>query len=149
MYQHIIVAVDENDVSNKALQEAITLSKIHKAKLRIVHVVNEIYSGYLVAGVDYEQLELVFKQEAQKLLDKMEAIARKSLTDCESQLIEMKPEERISDKIIEVAKSWPADLLVLGTHGRRGFQHFILGSVAEGVIRSAPISILLIRSNLV
>ncbi|MCL9684958.1 universal stress protein [Legionella maioricensis] len=147
MYKHILVAVDESDTAKQALREAINLSQDHKAKLRLVHVVNEFYSGYLVAGVDYEQIELAFKQGAQKLLDEMEAMVRKEHMECDSQLIEIKTQERISEKIVEAAKDWPADLLVVGTHGRRGFQHFILGSVAEGVIRRASIPVLLVRGK--
>ena len=146
MYKHILVAVDESDTAKQALREAISLSQGHKAKLRLVHVVN-FYSGYLVAGVDYEQLELSFKQGAQKLLDEMEAAVRKEHIGCDSQLMEIKAQERISEKIVEAAKDWPADLLVVGTHGRRGFQHFILGSVAEGVIRGASIPVLLVRGQ--
>ncbi|BCA94650.1 universal stress protein [Legionella antarctica] len=147
MYQHIIVAVDESDVAKQALHEAISLSKEHQAKLRLVHVVNEFYSGYLVAGVDYEQIELSLRQGAQKLLDAMETMARMEHMDCDSQLIEIKSEERISAKLVEAAKDWPADLLVIGTHGRRGFQHFMLGSVAEGVIRRASIPVLMVRGK--
>lgn len=147
MYQNILVAVDESDISKQALQEAINLSKEQNAKLRILHVVHDFYTGYLGAGIDYEQLELAFKQEAQKLLDEMEAIAHQSKADCDSQLLVLKPQERISEKIIEAANKWPADLLVIGTHGRQGFQHFILGSVAEGVIRSASMPVLLIRGK--
>ncbi|KTD42196.1 universal stress protein [Legionella parisiensis] len=55
--------------------------------------------------------------------------------------------EKVPEKIIEAAKNWPADLIVVGTHGRRGYQHLLLGSVAEGVIRNAPMPVLLIRGK--
>jgi nucleotide-binding universal stress UspA family protein len=148
MYKHILVAVDDSDISSQALHEAIEISKKYQAKLRIVHVGNEFYVNYVGVGIDYEHLEKSFEEYGLKLLSKMEATARKSKVDCESLLIEMKtPQERTSEKIIEAAKGWPADLLVIGTHGRRGFHHLFLGSVAEEVIRIAPMPVLLIRGK--
>jgi nucleotide-binding universal stress UspA family protein len=146
MYNHILVAVDGSDVSEQALHEAIKMSKQHKAKLRIVHVVSEFYINYAGACIDYERLEKSFNDYGLKLLSQMEATAHKSNIECDSLLVEVKlPEERTSEKIIESAKAWPADLLVIGTHGRRGFHRLFLGSVAEEVIHIAPMPVLLIR----
>ena len=50
-----------------------------------------------------------------------------------------------SQALVEAAKRWSADLIVLGTHGRRGLHHLVLGSVAEGVVRLAPVPVLLVR----
>ena len=72
MYKHILVAVDDSDVSKQALHEAIKMSKQHKAKLRIVHVVNEFYINYVGTGIDYEQLEKSFKEYGLKFLSQME-----------------------------------------------------------------------------
>ncbi|WP_454780466.1 universal stress protein [Legionella sp. WA2022007384] len=148
MYQNILVAIDESDTSMQAFQEAIKLSKMHKAKLRIVHIANEFYAPYVGTGVDYEKLEASFKEYGQQFLDKMQTMAKKQYADCEAQLLEINPsKEKVPEKILEAAKNWPADLIVIGTHGRRGYQHLLLGSVAEGVIRNAPIPVLLIRGK--
>ena len=56
-------------------------------------------------------------------------------------------ERRVAQAIIEEAERRRADLIAMGTHGRRGVQHFMLGSVAEGVIRQATIPVLLLRST--
>ena len=55
--------------------------------------------------------------------------------------------ERIAQAIAKEAKNWPADLIVVGTHGRRGFSHFLLGSVAESIVRVASKPVLLIRGE--
>ena len=55
--------------------------------------------------------------------------------------------QRISDVIAKEAQKWPADLIVVGTHGRRGFSHFLLGSVAESIVRVATKPVLLIRGK--
>lgn len=148
MYQNILIAIDESDTSMQAFDEAIKLSKVHHAKLRIVHIANEFYAPYVGTGVDYEKLEASFKEYGQKFLDKMLAIAREHNKDSEAHLLEINPsQEKVPEKIIEAAKNWPADLIVIGTHGRRGYQHLLLGSVAEGVIRNAPMPVLLIRDK--
>jgi nucleotide-binding universal stress UspA family protein len=148
MYKKILVAVDDSEISIQALHEAIGLSKEQQAKLRIIHIVDEYYVDYVGLGIDYVQLEASFKEYGQKILANMVAIARQSNVDFDSQLIEIKTSGgRIAEKIVEVAKVWPADLLVIGTHGRRGFHHFLLGSVAEGVIRIASMPVLLIRGK--
>ena len=55
--------------------------------------------------------------------------------------------ERTADVIVEEAKAWPADLIVIGTHGRRGVNRWMLGSDAEQVVRIAPVPVLLVRSD--
>ena len=55
---------------------------------------------------------------------------------------------RIASVIVDEARRWPADLIVIGTHGRSGFSRVLFGSVAEGVVRTAHIPVLLIRATL-
>jgi len=146
-YKRIMVAIDGSDTSNLALQEAIKLAKDQKANLQIVHVVDENFANY-ETYVDYDTLCASCREEGQKILDKVTEIVRQSQIEFVSQLIELKPfEGRVAEKIVAAAKAWPTDLLVIGTHGRRGFSHLFLGSVAEGVIRIATMPVLLIRGK--
>jgi nucleotide-binding universal stress UspA family protein len=148
IYKKILVAVDGSEISKQALHEAIGLAKDQKAKLRIVHVVDEYFVDYSGIGIDYDKYEASMKKYGLKILKEMEEIARQSNTEFESKLIELKTNQgRIEQKIIEEAKNWPADLIVIGTHGRRGLSHLFLGSVAEGVVRIAPMPVLLIRGK--
>lgn len=147
-YKHIMVAVDGSNTSDLALHEAIQLAKDQKASLRIIHVVDENFVNYGEAYIDYDALQAAWKEEGQKVLKKMEETIRQTKIEFDSKLVELKPfEGRIAEKIVEEAKAWPADLLVIGTHGRRGFSHLFLGSVAEGVIRIATTPVLLIRGK--
>ena len=57
------------------------------------------------------------------------------------------PTRRVPDVVVAEAKRWPADLIVAGTHGRRGLSHLFLGSVAEGIIRISTVPVLLIRGS--
>ncbi|MCC5014811.1 MULTISPECIES: universal stress protein [unclassified Legionella] len=149
LYKKIMVATDGSDLSNNALQEAIQLATDQKAHLRIVYVVDEGFVYHGGPGFDYSLILKAFKEEGQKILDKTAAIVSKqSSIKFDTTLIELNPfQGRVSEVIVEKAKEWPADLLVIGTHGRRGLSHLFLGSVAEQIIRTATMPVLLIRGQ--
>ncbi|HET7877050.1 MAG TPA: universal stress protein, partial [Methylomirabilota bacterium] len=54
---------------------------------------------------------------------------------------------RVAAVVVDEARWWEADLIVVGTHGRRGLDRLLLGSVAEGVVRAAPVTVLLVRGK--
>lgn len=148
MFDNIVVAVDSSDTSEQALQEAIKLAEDQQAKLHIIHVADEQFVDYSGLGVDYKDYEASIKKTGQKILNEAAAKARQSHIEFDTHLVELKLSEgRIEQKIVEAAKSAQADLLILGTHGRRGFNHLLLGSVAEGIVRISPIPALLIRGK--
>ena len=147
MYKHILVAVDGSDTSNLALNEAIKLASDQRATIRMVHVVDLIPT--------FTDLEI--PSQVVRYQEALREIGHKVLADCRTltdkagiqadvqlHVIET-PGEHVYDAIEEEAIRWPADLIVIGTHGRRGIRRFILGSVAEGVIRVATKPILLVR----
>jgi len=147
MYKHILVAVDGSDTSNLALQEAIKLVKGRQAQLRIVHVVEEV-----TLNIDAEyamgEYQEAMRKTGEAVLRKAEAVARESGVKAETKLLEIETlGHRITDMVVEEAQSWPADVIVLGTHGRRGFNHLLMGSVAEGIVRISPKPVLLIRGK--
>lgn len=147
MYKHILVAVDGSDTSNLALQEAIKLAKEQQAQLRIVHVVEDIP---LNIDTEYalDAYQEAMRNMGEAVLSKAEALARESGVTPETKLLQIETlGHRITNLVVEEAQSWPADLIVLGTHGRRGFNHLLLGSVAEGVVRISPQPVLLIRGK--
>lgn len=146
MYKKILVAVDGSETSNFAFQEAIKLAKEQQATLRLIHVVDEYF--YTTGTIDYDEYEKIIKEEGKAILNKLEAQAHNAGVKAESKLLEIAEfAPRISEKIIEESIASKADLIVIGTHGRRGFNRFLLGSVAEGVIRMATIPVLLIRGT--
>lgn len=147
MYRHILVAVDGSDTSKLALQEAITLVKEWQAQLRIVHVVEEVTLN-IDAMYVLDAYQEAMRKTGEEILRKAEAVARESGVKAETRLLEIETlGHRIPDMIVEEAQSWPADLIVLGTHGRRGFNHLLMGSVAEGIARISPKPVLLIRGK--
>lgn len=149
LYKNIMLATDGSDISNKALKEAIQLATDQKAHLRIVHVVDEAFIYHGGPGFDYSLIIKAFKDEGQKILDSTATIVSKqSSIQFDTALIELNPfQGRIAEVIITKAQDWPADLLIIGTHGRRGFSRLFLGSVAEHIIRIATMPVLLIRGQ--
>ncbi len=146
MYKQILVAVDDSDTSQLAFQEAIKLAKEQQSTLRLIHVVDEYF--YTTGTIDYLAYEKVIKEQGQLLLTQLKEQAHHAGVKVECKLIEIvEYAPRISEKIVKEAIECKADLIVIGTHGRRGFSRFVLGSVAEGVIRMATIPVLLIRST--
>lgn len=149
LYKKIILAIDGSDTSNLALREAIKLAEDQKAELLLLHVIEENFIFHGGAGFDYSFLIDLYKKEGQKILDlASELISSQSSIKLETKLIQLNPfQGRIAEIIIEEAKKYGGDLLVIGTHGRRGFNHLVLGSVAELVIRIATTPILLVRGK--
>jgi nucleotide-binding universal stress UspA family protein len=147
-YGRILVAVDGSAASNKGLREAIRLAKAGRAKLFIVHVVDEFQAfaamdGMAVApGVD---LVPWLREGGKRVLAKAQAAASKQGVKGKGVLREMVGGPA-ADKIVREARKVRADLIVLGTHGRRGMRRLVLGSDAEQVVRTASVPVLLVRA---
>jgi nucleotide-binding universal stress UspA family protein len=150
MYKQILVAVDGSNTSNLALKEAIKLAKDEQVALRLIHVVDETPVYYMMGETPYPfaEYQKAIREVGQKVLSACVTMAHEAgiKVDTKLAIVEILT-QRICDTISEEAKRWPADLIVIGTHGRRGFNHLFLGSVAEGVIRLATKPVLIIRES--
>ena len=144
MYQRILVPIDGSATSNCALVEAIKLARQHAAQVELVNVYEDILYWVDENYINYAELQETIRLNAEKLLTKAQAEVIQAGIPVEAKLLEAK-NNRIENVIIEEAKRWQAELIVIGTHGRSGFSRLMLGSVAEGVVRSASIPVLLIR----
>ena len=146
MYQRILAAVDDSPTSGLALLEAIGLAKDQHAKLRIVCVVDKIaiYNSTQLSP----EIEKTWIDIGRGILDKAQRSARAGGIDAEIKLLETEvPGARMAEAIVAEAGTWPADLVVAGTHGRTGLDHLLMGSVAEGIVRGCPVPILLVRNR--
>ncbi len=146
MYQKILVPVDGSFTSSLALQEAIRLAKQLGACLELVHVYED--AVYLVDEnyFNYEELQKTIHSCGEKILVSTAEIVSAADVPVETRLIQSN-NERIASILVEEAKRWQAELIVIGTHGHSGFSRLLLGSVAEGVARSASVPVLLIRGT--
>lgn len=147
MYQRILVPVDGSATSGRALQEAIKLAA-GDTRLRLVHVIEEVYpldiEGY--AYIDHVALQEAVRHTGERVLAQAAEEAQRLKVAAETVLLEA-GSERVADVIDGAARDWPADLIVIGTHGRSGLSRLLLGSVAEGVARGTSVPVLLVRGE--
>ena len=150
MYKKILVPIDGSPASNLGLNEAIKLAKDQGAKLRLFHLVDEYVAVSSMDGVTLDTGDLLdaLRQTGKKIVAKAEAQARRHGLTPEAVMLESFG-GRAADFIVQQAKKWGADLVVLGTHGRRGVKRLVMGSDAEQVIRTTPVPVLLVRSKTV
>ncbi len=147
MYNHILVPVDGSETSLLGLQHAILLAKDQKAALRLLHVVHD----YLLADgrhalVISDELLKDLREHGQTVLNDAANIARRQGVEAEPECIES-PMGPVGAVIAKCAEQWPADLIVLGTHGRRGIRRLVMGSDAEYVVRTTRVPVLLVRGT--
>lgn len=146
MYQRILVPVDGSDTAKQAWSTALSMAKSSGGRVRAVHVVEEMayLSGYDQFGGYSGDLIRVMKETGAKVLEEAMAAARAAGVEADNMLFD-KFGERLGDTVADAAKLWNADLIVVGTHGRRGLGRVLLGSGAEQIIRQAPVPVLVVR----
>jgi nucleotide-binding universal stress UspA family protein len=148
MYKRILVGIDGSKTSDQALQEAIKLAKEMQAQLRIVYAVDTVNFNLDMEFPNPPEYSNALINSGQAILKKAETVATKADVSFETKLLEIDTlGKRIPEVIAAEAENWPADLIVLCTHGRKGLSHLFLGSVSEGVVRAATKPVLLIRAK--
>jgi nucleotide-binding universal stress UspA family protein len=146
VYKRILVPVDGSPTSAAGLNEALRLAKNQKARVRLVHIVDEvpIFSSS-EAGLNIEPIIESLKSGGKRILDHAAKLAASRGVRPETELFE-NATSRVADVLIARARRWRADLIVMGTHGRRGVNRLMLGSDAELVVRNSPVPVLLVRA---
>jgi nucleotide-binding universal stress UspA family protein len=142
MYKRILVPVDGSETAARALGAALQLAREGGGRVRLLHVLDELayLTGFEVGG---DLLGLARDYGARTLQDAM-AAATAADVPADTRLVETRG-ERLGDVVAAQALEWEADLVVVGTHGRRGVGRVLLGSGAEQVIRRAPVPVLAVR----
>lgn len=148
MYKQILVPVDGSETANKALQTALALAKDSGGRVRVVHVMEELayVSGYEQFGAYTEDLLNAMQEAGKKVLQDAMTRAQSAGVEADNMLFDS-VSGRLAEVVANAAREWNADLIVVGTHGRRGVGRMLLGSGAEQIIRLAPVPVLVIRSG--
>ena len=147
MYDKILVPVDGSETSTRGLSEAIRLAKIHGSQLRLLHIVNEFILDVTYSpGLYPENLIDSLRSGGKAILEAALAAAKSAGAKADSVMLESIGGVP-ADFILAQAKDWKADLIVMGTHGRRGLLRLALGSNADLVVRGATMPVMLIRAN--
>jgi nucleotide-binding universal stress UspA family protein len=147
MYGRILVPVDGSGTSANGLAEAVKIAKSQGSGLRLVHVVNEFVFDYSYSPAAYA-VDVVesLRERGRAILAESAARVRKEGLEPETVLLESIGGPA-ADLIIAQAKDYHAELIVMGTHGRRGLRRLALGSDAEQVVRLASVPVLLVRGE--
>ena len=148
MSKRILVPVDGSRPSNRGLVEAIKMAQRQKARLVLLHVVDEraVALSPEVGGVYLDRLMDVMRESGKQILAKAAAAARARRVKASTVLVE-NITRTVADVIVGQTRKWRADLIVIGTHGRRGISRLVMGSDAEGVVRTTPVPVLLVRAS--
>jgi len=147
MYQRILVPIDGSSTSNRGLDEAIRLARLTGGRLRLIHVIDELsfalamdaYAGY--SGDWLKEMQ----GKGTALLEEARAKAAEANVGADTVLRDTF-KGTVHDEVIAEAAAMHADLIVIGTHGRRGLGRWVMGSSAEHILRMAPVPVLLLRA---
>ena len=147
MYQRILLPIDGSATAARCLYEPISQAKLTGGTLQLLHALDDLSmaTGYETYAVYAGDVIPLLRQTGAKLLGEAKARVEAAGVKVETVLLEVFA-VRVSDLVVEHAKSWPADLIVIGTHGRRGVGRLLLGSDAEQVVRMSPVPVLLVRA---
>lgn len=150
MYERILVAVDGGPSSELAIAQAVGLAKQLQAEVKVLFVVDDSELFFEHAYIDPNEIVSGMISVGQKALATAARRFENAGVRCLTELAE-KPVSpgNISGTIVNHADQWPADLIIMGTHGRRGMRRVIMGSVSEGVISKSTKPVLLIRGETV
>jgi nucleotide-binding universal stress UspA family protein len=151
MFKQVLVAVDGSPTSNRGLKAAIGLAADQHASLAIVHVVDTMASMAYVGDMSYVPASYVddmlddLRSSGRRILGKAEGTARDAGVEAKTFLVETKG-GTVAEAILAQARKARADVIVLGTHGRRGLSRVLMGSDAETVLREARVPVMLVRA---
>ena len=141
----ILVAMDDSRFSQAAIETVIEQARPHDTDVRVLHVVESppLLVAREMGGYD-PALETAFESQKQNA----EALVLKAAELLRARGLKVAATLEVGDpksKILDVAEEWRADLIVVGSHGRRGFERFLMGSVSDAVARHAKCSVQIVR----
>jgi nucleotide-binding universal stress UspA family protein len=140
---NILAAVDGSEFSDAAIQNLI-LTRPTDAQVRIIHVIEPfpVIESWVYTPDWNKMLE-----EQRKDAEAFVAQAARTLREAKFSVTTSIEHGNPQSVIVDTAAKWPADLIVMGSHGRRGLERFLMGSVSDGVARHAPCSVLIVRKR--
>ncbi|MGQ9569882.1 MAG: universal stress protein [Thermodesulfovibrionales bacterium] len=139
----ILFPTDFSEGSSVALEYAIDLAKRYNAKLYIIHVIYDVIkaAGWYVPHVSVDEMYKDLEKGAKKEIERFGLEEMRGLKGVERNVIKGMPHEAI----VKFAKENKVDLIVMGTHGRKGVGRILFGSTAAQVVRFAPCPVLTVR----
>lgn len=145
MYKHILIATDGSDLSDKALDHGLSLAKPLGAKVTIATTTepwDAVIVGEVAVVLPVEKYEETASANAKSILNHAQAVADQAGVDIELQHV---TDRHPAEGILEAAKAKGCDLIVMASHGRRGFSRMVLGSETNEVITHSELPVLVVR----
>lgn len=147
MYTKILVPLDGSEVAKLGLHQAIELASRLGSRIRLIHVLNDLpLVPPEVTGATFDQIFERLRDDGISLLKQAETAVRAAGIEVDTKLVEAAGTSA-GEGIVREAAAWPADLIVCGTHGRRGIRRLVMGSDAEYVLRDSPVPVLLVSAR--
>jgi nucleotide-binding universal stress UspA family protein len=148
MYRHILVPIDGSPASQRGLEEAIKIAKQTGASLHLFHVIDDPFTAL---GLDEaletpREVERMLAENARRIADEGLSAARAEGVQAQSEIEDCR-HGPLWELVADAARTWKADLIVVGTHGRRGLTRMLVGSDAEQIVRGAPVPVLLVHGE--
>jgi nucleotide-binding universal stress UspA family protein len=144
--RRILHPSDFSSAARAAFARAVAMARAERAELLLVHVMTPVIplmgDGYISPNI-YDDMERSMRAHGQTQIDKLVAKAKAAGARARGLLLEGTP----ADRIVRAARSYHADVIVIGTHGRTGLARVFLGSVAERVVGTAPCPVLTVRGK--
>ena len=138
-FRKILIGVDGSEYALNAAKRGMELSRQLQAEAAMLFVVDTRKAiGNVDAGISHEDALLILKKEAEQTLDQIAEMFGGE------RLAKLMPEGHPRQEILRMAEAWEADLIVLGTHGRQGLMHLLLGSSAEYIVRHAKVPVMVV-----
>jgi len=150
MYRRILVPVDGSPVARRAVAKAAELAREQgKGTVRLVHVVDESSLPWgETEFLHHAEVRKAVRGAGQRVLDREARAVKGAGVKAETSLLVRRTyPERIGDVVSDHARSWRADLIVMGSHGRGAMGRLIMGSVAQDVVRAAGADVLLVKAG--
>ncbi|SFI61697.1 MULTISPECIES: universal stress protein [unclassified Bradyrhizobium] len=150
MYANILLSTDGSDVARKGIKEGVALAKALNAKVTIITVTESLpvdygsghAGGWFPSQEEFDRFDAAKKERAAKILDEARAIAAK--VGMSAELLHV-PNAHPATAIVDTAKSRGCDLIVMSSHGRRGFRKLLLGSQTSEVLVDGSVPVLVVH----
>lgn len=146
MYKNILVPLDGSETARRGLEAAMSLAQALKAKLTLLNVTSDFPIMVEMAHtMDVERVRAGLNEYGRTLLENTKSEAARSGIEVSTVIRDLKG-GRVADTIVQEARTSNCDLIVIGTHGRRGFSRALMGSDAERVVRESTVPVLVVRA---
>lgn len=136
----LLCPVDFSQMSRAVLDYAVFMAQSHQAQLKLIHVVDQLHGFDSYKILHMTAIEITHEMERQARTQLKELIATLPIPATFDIRF-----GRAADEIVIQAKEDEVELIVMGSHGRSGISHLLVGSVAESVVRHAPCPVLVVR----